>query len=109
VAARALAARLATLATEGEGRSGGLLIAEIDGERADDHPLAPFLKDAGFISSAMGMQFPRGAAAASAPPSRPDVHPASDGRLARARAPRRRTSSPWSAVAPIGADEDPDA
>ncbi|MGE5815459.1 MAG: DNA glycosylase AlkZ-like family protein, partial [Acidobacteriota bacterium] len=55
VAGRALAARLAALAGEGEGRGGGLLISEIDGLPAEEHPLAAFLRDAGFITSAMGM------------------------------------------------------
>jgi ATP-dependent Lhr-like helicase len=55
VAGRALAARLAQLARTEEGH-GGLLIAEINGAPAADHPLAAFLIDAGFNPSAMGFQ-----------------------------------------------------
>jgi ATP-dependent helicase Lhr and Lhr-like helicase len=58
-AARALARRLATLAREGERPRGGLLVAEIGGVPAEDHPLAPFLRDEGFVPSAMGMMLPR--------------------------------------------------
>jgi ATP-dependent Lhr-like helicase len=61
-AGRAIAARLAALAREGEGSKGGLLLSAVDSMPADAHPLAPFLRDAGFVSSAMGMQVPRGAA-----------------------------------------------
>ncbi|MBI2219928.1 MAG: DEAD/DEAH box helicase [Acidobacteria bacterium] len=59
VAARALAARLADIAREGKGRGGGLLVTDIDAVRAEDHPLGPYLRDAGFVSSAMGMLLPR--------------------------------------------------
>jgi ATP-dependent Lhr-like helicase len=55
---RALAARLARLARADEGR-GGLLVAEINGTSASDHPFAPFLADAGFSRSAMGFQMRR--------------------------------------------------
>lgn len=58
-AARALAARLAALAREGEGSRGGLLLSSLDNVAADEHPLAPYLREAGFVSSAMGMQVPR--------------------------------------------------
>ena len=57
--AAATARVLATLAREGEGREGGLLIAEIDGRAASTHPLAPALVEAGFVSSAMGFQMLR--------------------------------------------------
>jgi ATP-dependent Lhr-like helicase len=99
VAGRALAARLAALAGEGEGRGGGLLIAQIDGVPPDDHPLAAFLRDAGFITTAMGMQLPRGAAPV---PFRASASRSGTGRM-------RRTSSPWSRVAPLDGDDDPDA
>ena len=49
--ARALARRLAGL---------GLLIAEINGVPASEHPLAPFLVEAGFSPSAMGFHVRRG-------------------------------------------------
>jgi ATP-dependent Lhr-like helicase len=49
--ARALARRLAGL---------GLLIGEINGVPAPDHPLAPFLVEAGFSRSAMGFHVRRG-------------------------------------------------
>ncbi len=104
IAARALAVRLAELAREGEGRGGGLLIAEVDGARAEGHPLAPFLRDAGFTSGAMGFQLPRPRTPA---PSDAAPRPARDSMASHRR--ERRTSSPWSAIAPIGADDDPDA
>jgi ATP-dependent Lhr-like helicase len=121
IAARALASRLAALAREGEGRGGGLLVAEIDGVPASDHPLAAFLKDAGFVPSAMGMQLPRSPAhgglsvyassdEGEAPRStgeRSTVAPAGAARRARDRA-RRLTSSPWSAIAPLDADDEED-
>jgi ATP-dependent Lhr-like helicase len=52
---RALARRLAAIARGEDGR-GGLLISEINGIPTSDHPLAPFLIDAGFNASAMGFQ-----------------------------------------------------
>ena len=51
---RALARALAGLARD-EHR-GGLLLAEINGRDPADHPLAPFLIEAGFHPSAMGFQ-----------------------------------------------------
>jgi len=58
IVGRALAARLATLARAEDGR-GGLLVAEINGTPAPDHPFAPYLADAGFSPSAMGFQMRR--------------------------------------------------
>jgi ATP-dependent Lhr-like helicase len=55
--ARALARRLAGL---------GLLIGEINGVSATQHPLAPFLVEAGFSSSAMGFHVRRGVSALTA-------------------------------------------
>ncbi|PYR54852.1 MAG: hypothetical protein DMF85_21160 [Acidobacteria bacterium] len=55
--ARALAERLALMARD-EGR-GGLLVGEINGRPAADHPLAPSLIEAGFTPSAMGLQMRR--------------------------------------------------
>ncbi|HVH55741.1 MAG TPA: crosslink repair DNA glycosylase YcaQ family protein [Vicinamibacterales bacterium] len=52
--ARPLARQLARLA-----RAGGLLIPEINGITTRDHPLAPFLEEAGFRPSAMGFLLPR--------------------------------------------------
>jgi len=52
---RALATRLAAIARGEDGR-GGLLVSEINGIPTSDHPLAPFLIDAGFNASAMGFQ-----------------------------------------------------
>jgi ATP-dependent Lhr-like helicase len=49
---RALARRLAHLGS-------GVLIGEINGIAADEHPLAPFLVEAGFHPSAMGFQIRR--------------------------------------------------
>jgi ATP-dependent Lhr-like helicase len=50
--ARALAGRLARLGSS-------MLVAEINGRPADEHPLAPFLVEAGFSPSAMGYQIRR--------------------------------------------------
>jgi ATP-dependent Lhr-like helicase len=55
---RPLAARLAAIARGEDGR-GGLLITEINGVPAADHPLAAFLIDAGFYASAMGLMTTR--------------------------------------------------
>jgi ATP-dependent helicase Lhr and Lhr-like helicase len=49
--ARGVARRLARFGIEG-----GILIDEINGAPAGEHPLAPFLVDAGFHPSAMGFQ-----------------------------------------------------
>jgi ATP-dependent Lhr-like helicase len=57
--ARALSKRLADIARTGEGRVGGLLIGEIDGVPAPEHPLAPFLIEAGFVRSGLGFQVVR--------------------------------------------------
>ncbi len=58
--ARALAARLARLARVEEGQP-GLLVAEINGVPAPEHPFASFLTDAGFSPGAMGFQMRRAA------------------------------------------------
>ena len=55
--ARALAESLAQLARD-ETR-GGLLVGEINGRDAAAHPLAPYLIEAGFHPSAMGLQMRR--------------------------------------------------
>jgi ATP-dependent Lhr-like helicase len=55
---RPLARQLATMA-----RLGGLIIAEVAGVPAGEHPLAPFLVEAGFHPSAMGFMMRRAAAA----------------------------------------------
>jgi ATP-dependent Lhr-like helicase len=62
--ARALAERLSALA-----RDAGLLIAEVNGLPAAEHPLAPFLVQAGFSPSAMGYQMRR----PPAPPAEPPI------------------------------------
>ncbi len=51
---RPLARQLATMA-----RLGGLIIADVGGVPAADHPLAPFLVEAGFHPSAMGFMMRR--------------------------------------------------
>ncbi|HMC75786.1 MAG TPA: helicase-related protein, partial [Vicinamibacterales bacterium] len=56
-AGRALARALARLARDE--RRGGLLLAEINGRDPVEHPLAPFLIEAGFNPSAMGFQMRR--------------------------------------------------
>jgi len=53
--ARALASRLAEL-TRAEHNRLALLIGEINGMPAAEHPLAPYLAEAGFSPSAMGFQ-----------------------------------------------------
>ena len=62
--ARALAEALAGLARD-EAR-GGLLVSELDGEPPATHPLTPFLVEAGFYPSAMGLQMRRAAASVGA-------------------------------------------
>ena len=52
--ARAIAARLAALA-----RDAGLLIAEVNGVATSNHPIAPFLREAGFHASALGFMVRR--------------------------------------------------
>jgi ATP-dependent Lhr-like helicase len=56
--ARALATRLARLARVEEGQT-GLLVSEINGAPAPEHPFASFLTDAGFSPGAMGFQMRR--------------------------------------------------
>jgi ATP-dependent Lhr-like helicase len=58
VVGRALASRLARLA-QAEAGTGGLLVAEINGTPASEHPFAPYLADAGFSPSARGFQMRR--------------------------------------------------
>ncbi len=53
-----LAARLGAIARGEDGRA-GLLIGEINGTPAADHPFAPFLIEAGFHRSPMGFQMRR--------------------------------------------------
>ena len=54
VIGRALAARLATVA-----RSSGLIIDEVNGVPASEHPVAAYLQETGFVASAMGFMMPR--------------------------------------------------
>jgi ATP-dependent Lhr-like helicase len=54
---RGLAKALADLARDDT--RGGLLVGEINGAPAAEHPLAPFLIDAGFAPSALGFQMRR--------------------------------------------------
>jgi ATP-dependent Lhr-like helicase len=53
-AGRALATTLAAIARTGEGYVGGLLVSDVDGVPAHEHPIAPFLVGAGFIRSGQG-------------------------------------------------------
>ena len=57
--ARVVATRLASLAERAVSRGAGMLVAEIDGQPARKHPLAPFLEAAGFASSAQGFTLRR--------------------------------------------------
>ena len=43
-----------------EARKAGLLIAEINGTRAVEHPLGAFLAEAGFVPSSLGYHLRRG-------------------------------------------------
>jgi ATP-dependent Lhr-like helicase len=52
----ALASELLRIAREGTRGRPGMLIADIAGISAMDHPLAPFLEQAGFRRSALGFQ-----------------------------------------------------
>ena len=61
---RGLARALAGLARDEQ--RGGLLLAEINGQPPAEHPVAPFLIEAGFNASAMGFQMRRPPAAAAA-------------------------------------------
>jgi ATP-dependent Lhr-like helicase len=54
---RALAGALAGLARDEQ--RGGLLVTEVNGQDPAQHPLAPFLIEAGFAPSAMGFQMRR--------------------------------------------------
>jgi hypothetical protein len=60
-AARGIAAVLIDRARSGADAPRGMLIEEADGVEPAQHPLAPFLIEAGFIGGAMGFQatFPR--------------------------------------------------
>jgi ATP-dependent Lhr-like helicase len=55
-AARAVSQTLIDRARSGGDAPRGMLIEEIDSAPASIHPLAPFLTDAGFLVSAMGLQ-----------------------------------------------------
>jgi ATP-dependent Lhr-like helicase len=56
--ARAVASRLFQLAIAPEGRR-GMLIAQVDAVDVGEHPLAPYLVEAGFTRGAMGLQASR--------------------------------------------------
>jgi ATP-dependent Lhr-like helicase len=75
--ARPLSARLAAIARGEDGRA-GLLISEINGIPAADHSIAPFLIDAGFHASAMGLMVRRRQIAN---PSSLIAHPGSESRI----------------------------
>jgi ATP-dependent Lhr-like helicase len=82
-AGRALASALAAIARTGEGYVGGLLVSDVDGVAAHDHPIAPFLVGAGFIRSGQGYivmrerrRYGAPAPAAPQPDDEPDAEPA---------------------------------
>jgi ATP-dependent Lhr-like helicase len=58
--ARLLAAKLAEIAVRWQSARGGLLIGEINGMPAREHFLGSFLKDSGFVDTALGFQMRRG-------------------------------------------------
>ena len=64
----AAAAALAVLAAEAHGRGEGVLVEEVNGLAAGDHPLAGFLIEAGFVASSQGLQLPRRAPPVALPP-----------------------------------------
>jgi ATP-dependent Lhr-like helicase len=92
--ARAVAGRLAAL-----GRDAGLLLAEIDGVPAPEHPVAPFLIEAGFYASAMGfmMRRPQAGGAPATPEAAPREarRPAAQAAFDEDDALPRRTSNPF--------------
>jgi hypothetical protein len=51
---------LAEIAVRWQSARGGLLIGEINGTPAREHFLASFLKDGGFVDTALGFQMRRG-------------------------------------------------
>ena len=57
--ARALAKKLAEIAVARQKYKTGLLVGEINGVRAQDHFLARFLQEAGFVATALGYQMRR--------------------------------------------------
>ncbi|HEY3929940.1 MAG TPA: crosslink repair DNA glycosylase YcaQ family protein [Candidatus Koribacter sp.] len=57
--ARALAKTLAEIAIARQQYKRGLLIGEINGVRAQDHPLARFIQEAGFVATSLGFQMRR--------------------------------------------------
>jgi ATP-dependent Lhr-like helicase len=57
--ARSLAKKLADLAIRRQSRRQGLLIGEINEAPAREHPLAPYLEDAGFVNTVLGYQMRR--------------------------------------------------
>ena len=65
--ARALAGKLAELAVGWQGRRSGMLVAEINDERAREHFLAQWLLQAGFRDTAQGFQMRRVARVESLP------------------------------------------
>jgi len=58
-AGRGVAAALSAIAHEGDAREAGLVVQEINGGLAADHPLSGYLAAAGFVASAMGFVVPR--------------------------------------------------
>ena len=71
--ARALAIKLVEIAVKRQGRRQGLLIADINGAPAKEHPMARFLMDAGFVDTALGYQMRRVAAIATMPEDADEV------------------------------------
>ena len=57
--ARTLAKKLAEIAIARQKYKTGLLVGEINGVRTQDHFLARFLQEAGFVATALGYQMRR--------------------------------------------------
>jgi len=116
IMARAVAHELAAIAGTGEGRHGGLLVAEVNGAPIGSHPLATALAEAGFLPSPLGLHLPRTTAHEPRHPHQGGAagSPASGTEPAARRAARGRaglTSSPFRALAqtPVSTLDDLDA
>ncbi len=64
----ALSRKLAEIAVARQSRRGGLLVREINGMTAREHPLGRFLEEAGFVETSLGFQMRR-----STGPARPEA------------------------------------
>jgi ATP-dependent Lhr-like helicase len=89
---RAVGMALADLALRHDGRDTGLLVSEVNGGTVAAHPMAEFLRLAGFVASAQGFVYPRRPLVGV-----PVLEPDGSKRLP-SRRPRLPVSSPWAAL-----------